>query len=156
MGLAGVPNALQAAALSSKGIVRRCADRVQSCRTCATAHGPMGGRVERRCGSVVTMVKMGRSVYGLVKCFYRVCCSCNVFTDFVVLTWFPPTEYPDRDPLTVRISLNGVDVNNITSLDVVPLYSIQPSRVAVRFDRTNDCMYVMRLEGLDKSPLFNN
>ena len=112
--------------------------------------------VGRRCGSVVTMVKMGRSVYGLVKCFYRVCCSCNVFTDFVVLTWFPPTEYPDRDPLTVRISLNGVDVNNITSLDVVPLYSIQPSRVAVRFDRTNDCMYVMRLEGLDKSPLFNN
>ena len=107
--------------------------------------------VGQRCGSVVTMVRGGRSVYGLVKHFYRVCCGCNVAKDFAMITWFPLPEYPDNDPLTVKISLNDVnDMNNIVSMHAVPLFDIQPSRVCVRFDRDRDCMYMMRLEGLNR------
>ena len=56
----------------------------------------------------------------------------------------------------LHVLLQKMQEHDQQQTQAVPLCSIQPSRVAVRFDRTNDCMYVMRLEGLDKSPLFNN
>ena len=109
-----------------------------------------------RCGSVLTMVRGGRSVYGLVKQFLRVVCACNCFVDFVVVTWFPFPDYPDGDPLTVRILLNGLNVNNITEIGVVPLYDIQPSRVGVEKDNEYDCMYMLRIDGTDTIPTVQN
>ena len=107
----------------------------------------------RRCGSVVTMVKRGRSVYGLVKRFIRVLCGCVRVYDFAIVSWFPLPVYPDGDPLTVRIALEGVDdVNDIGDVDVVSLNDIQPSRVLVEIDSENDSMYMMRKDGVDVIP----
>ena len=103
-----------------------------------------------RCSSVVTMVKGGNSIYGLVKRFLRVLCDCG-YIDLVVVTWLPPPVYPDGDVLTVRIDVGGMNVNRLTRLHVVPLYDIQPSRIAVDVDTTHDCLYMMRLEGMDTS-----
>ena len=105
--------------------------------------------VGARCGSVVTMVRDGRSVYGLVKKFYRVVCSCNRFVDLAVVTWFPFPDYPDDDPLTVKIVLHMLDVNDIVEIEVVPLYDIQPSRVGVEIDTLHGCMYMLRIDDID-------
>ena len=63
------------------------------------------------------------------------------------MEWFPLPTYPDGDPLTVKIDLRGVDVNNVGVGTVVSLFDIQPSRVLVDIDQ--HCMYMMRMEGLD-------
>ena len=105
-------------------------------------------RVGVRCGSVVTTVRGGRSVYGLLRKCYRIICQCNRCVDVGVVSWFPLPTYPDNDPLTVRIDLNELnDINNIRGNDIIPLYDIQPSRIAVEL--ADDCMYMLRLEGLD-------
>ena len=107
-------------------------------------------RVAGRCGSVVTTVRGGRSVYGLVRNFYRVICVCNRYVDVALVSWFPFPTYPDNDPLTVRIDLNGLnDINNIRGNDIIPLYDIQPSRIAVELEYIRDCMYMLRIDGLD-------
>ena len=100
------------------------------------------------------MVHGGKSVYGLVKNFYRVHCTCECDVDLVVVTWFPFPTYPDRDPLTVRIDIRGLDVNTLPDKCVVPLYHLQPCRVAVEIDSIHHTMYMLRLEGLDTNPLF--
>ena len=109
-------------------------------------------RLGSRCGSVVTMVRGGRSIYGLVHNFYRVVCQCNQFIDFGVIAWFPFPCYPDADPLTVTIRLNGLDVNNIRALELVPLYDIQPSRIAVEIDTLHDSLLMLRMQGIDTIP----
>ena len=105
----------------------------------------------RRCGSVVTRTIDGHSIYGLVKQFLRVTCVCPRirFYDFAVVTWLPRPTYPDGDPLTVQIDLD-MDVNNMIDIDVVSLYDIEPSRITVGHDQQNSCIYMMRLEGLDR------
>ncbi len=91
-------------------------------------------------------------MYGLVKKFIRVCCIHLHYRDFAILSWLPPPTYPDNDPLTVKISTLGIDVNNLHHVSVLPLNSIQPSRVLVEIDRRHDCLFVMRMEGLDTLP----
>ena len=138
----------------------RCGCRSNHCSCYEYSMALIGGkrfnagerlRLGSRCGSIVTMVKDGRSVYGLVKNFYRFICQCDIplTTDFAVVTWFPFPEYPDITPLYVRIVLNGLNVNTLTELVIVPLFDIQPSRVCVEIDRENDCMIMLRMEGLD-------
>ena len=106
----------------------------------------------KRCGSVVTRVVGGRSVYGLVKEFVRIICNCMICSDFGLITWFPDPVYPDGDPLTVRINLGGIDVNNIARVHVASLNCIAPARVCVSIDSWNDCMFMMRLDGTDTIP----
>ena len=110
-------------------------------------------RVGVRCGSVFTLVRDGRSMYGLIKSFFRVQCGCRMFTDFAYVTWFPTPCYPDGDPLTVRIVLNGLDINNIPDKHIVSLNDIQPSRICAEIDTVHDCMIMMRMEGIDTMPL---
>ena len=143
----------------------QCGCRVTRCSVYTHTSCKIGGkrfsvgevlRVGRRCGSVVTMVSGGKSVYGLLKICYRVCCQCPSFVDFVVVNWFPHPSYPDGDPLTVTIGIGGLDIDNPTRLSVVPLYHIQPSRVAVGLDHDNDVMCMLRMEGTDTNPIFNS
>ena len=91
----------------------------------------------------------GRSVYGLAKQFVRVVCDCVRVSDFVVVTWLPLPVYPDGDPLTVRIHLDGVNVNEMTNETLSSLNDIQPSRVIVWIDELNDCLSMMRMDGRD-------
>jgi len=143
----------------------RCGCRTLLCNTYEYKTGKIGGkkftagetlRVGSRCGSVVTMVSGVSSIYGLTKRFYRVICPCGKFIDFAIVTWFPSPHYPDRDPLTVEIGVRGLDVNNITQMNIVPLFNIQPSRIAVELKCTNQKMCMLRIEGLDSNPLFDN
>ena len=104
----------------------------------------------QRCGSVVTSTIDGRSLYGLVKQFLRVICECPQIHDFATVTWFPRPSYPDGDPLTVKVDLDGVpDVNNMDDVDIISLYDIEPSRVAVGHDEVHNCMSMMGMEGID-------
>ena len=80
-------------------------------------------------------------------------CSCTVAHDFVIVTWFPFPDYPDGTPLYVRIVMNRMNMNTLTELTVVPLYRIQPSRIGVEIDRNNDCMIMLRIEGIDTMPV---
>ena len=57
--------------------------------------------------------------------------------------------YPDKDPLTVRIDLGGLNVNTMNNHTVSSLNDIQPSRVIVGLDPIKDCLYPMRIEGYD-------
>lgn len=91
-------------------------------------------------------------MYALVKKFIRVCCIHLHYRDFAIVSWLPAPVYPDNDPLTVKINTLGIDVNNLRRLSVLPLNSIQPSRVLVDIDRPHDCMFVMRVEGRDTLP----
>ena len=137
-----------------------CACHVGRCNFFQNSRVSIGGkqlnageRLARghRCGSVVTTSIDGWSRYGLVKQFLRGICGCLQFHDFAVVTWFPRPSYPDRDPLTVMVDLDGVpDVNNINDVDVISLYDIEPSRVAVGHDRVHNCMFMMRMEGIDR------
>ena len=137
-----------------------CTCHVAACNTFQNSKAWIGGKHfvagekltrGRRCGSVVTSTIRGWSMYGLVKQFVRIVCGCLRFHDFAVVTWFPRPTYPDRDPLTVRVDLDGVpDVNNMNVLDMISLCDIEPSRIAVGFDRRDNCMFMMRMEGIDK------
>ena len=102
-----------------------------------------------RCGSIVCMTFGGKSLYGRVVNFVRVLCGCVRVFDFALVTWFPHPRYPDGDPLTVRIDLGGIDVNNIRRVRVLSVRDIVPSRILVEMDRSNDCMYMMRKDGYD-------
>ena len=99
-----------------------------------------------RCGSVVTTIMGGRSVFGLIKTLFRVQCMCH-YIDFALVTLFPPPIYPDGDPLTCKIDLGGIDVNNLPYVRVLPINDIQPSRIGVELDVDNDCMYIYRFDG---------
>ena len=137
-----------------------CTCHVAACNTFQNSKAWIGGKHfvagekltrGRRCGSVVTSTIRGWSMYGLVKQFVRVMCACLRFYDFAVVTWFPRPTYPDGDPLTVRVDVQGiVDVNNLRVLDVISLGDIQPSRVAVELDPQHSCMMMLRMEGTDK------
>ena len=76
-------------------------------------------------------------------------CPCDKIREFGVVTWLPPPVYPDDDPLTVQINMNGRDFNNMNNETICSLNDIQPSRIIVDIDRENDCLYMMRIEGYD-------
>ena len=142
----------------ARQIKLKCGCRVSKCSIFSHGKAVIGGKrfvpgesliPGKRCGSVVIRVVGGRTVYGLVKKFVRIVCGCVRVRDFVVVTWFPIPVYPDGDPLTVHVYLNGADVNNLNNHTVSSLYDIQPCRVIVWIDRVNDCLSMMRIEGTD-------
>ena len=137
----------------------RCGCRLTRCVTYQHTTAKIGGkrfhagerlRVGVRCGSVVTMIRGGRSVYGWVERFCRVQCRCHRYVDFAIVQWYPPPTYPDGDPLTVRIVLGGGGDNNTTA---VPLFDMHPSRIGVELDCGNNFMYMLRMDGTDTMPI---
>ena len=52
--------------------------------------------------------------------------------------------------------MGGLDVDDPTQVCVTPLHYTQPSRIAVELDINNDKMNMLRLEGIDANPMFNN
>ena len=142
----------------SRQINLRCGCRVNNCSIFSHSKAIIGGKrftpgesliPGKRCGSVIVRVVGGSTFYGLVKRFVRVICDCVRVRDFVVVTWFPKPVYPDGDPVTVHIYLNGSDVNNLNNETVVSLFDIQPCRVVVLIDRIKDYLSMMRIEGTD-------
>ena len=73
--------------------------------------------------------------------------------EFAVVKWFAPPEYPDDDPLTVRIPLRGAPA---PAPPVLSLDQIDPARIMFELDLSAQNKYMMRIEGVDVMPGDNN
>ena len=109
----------------------------------------------RHCGSVVTMISGGKSVYGLLKNCYECVVNVRISWILLLLTGSYTLVILMVIPLTVTIGIGGLDIDNPTRLSVVSLYHIQSSRVTVELDHDNNLMCMLRMEGTDTNPIFN-
>ena len=100
----------------------------------------------KRCGSVITCVVGGRSLYARVHAFVSV--YDNNEPGYALVGWFGEPEYPLRGtPLVVRVSEDGTDLDASIGC-AIKITSIDPSRVTVECT-TNDLYYMMRDSGYD-------
>lgn len=103
-----------------------------------------------RCGSVITCVMEGRSLYGYVIKFLSV--DSNASPGFASVVWLGAPSYPFDTPLVVRVSLNGVDENGYRLMDtygrIIPITQIDPSPVVVE-TADDENYFMMRLSGYD-------
>ena len=93
-----------------------------------------------RCGSIITLVKGGRSLYAWVIKFLSF--------DRIHLAhvrWLPIPEYPCGNPIVVLLRTGGRLPNRSCTVD---LTDIDPSRVAILHENRH-CSYPMRLTGID-------
>ena len=98
-----------------------------------------------RCGSVITCVVGGRSLYARVDAFVRV--DGEEGPGYALVQWFGQPEYPEGTPLVVRVPLDGSEFDD-DLLCVVRITSIDPSRVMFEMT-THDKCYMMRDSGYD-------
>jgi len=101
-----------------------------------------------RCGSVVTTVADGRSLYARVRMFVRVDRGEN--PGYALVDWFSEPEYPTGTPLVVRVKDDGSAIDSVRG-SVIRITSIDPSRVIVEPD--GDHFYMMRDSGYDTVPV---
>lgn len=114
-----------------------------------TAGENMHGNKDNRCGSMITAVINGRSVYGYVESFFTRVCM-NDRDIYVHVRWLPRPVYPFlNSPLVVRIPDTG-DVPNIPNF--ISVYDIDPSRIILERSDIENSWYVYRIEGLDTIP----
>jgi hypothetical protein len=99
-----------------------------------------------RCGSVVTCVVNGRSVYARVIKFVRVDDG-DECPGYACVRWFSEPTYVNS--LCPRVNLNGADVYGEVGVNVIRITQIDPSQVHVEtVPGTND-FYMMRDSGYD-------
>ena len=93
----------------------------------------------RRCGSVVTLIRNGKSLYAWVRRFVN-------FGELHVahVQWLPTPDYPLGTPLVTRLSFGGVVPDEPV---IVSLNDIDPSQVSVL--HINGNMHVMRMSGIN-------
>ena len=95
-----------------------------------------------RCGSVVTILSGGRSLYAWVIRFLR-----YDRLHVAHVSWLPTPDYPTGSPMIVRLMRDGPKPRLPC---IVPLIDIDPTHVVVLHEQT--CMYMMRLNGIDTMP----
>ena len=111
-----------------------------------TAGQDVGGGGLGRCGSIVTCVARGQSVYGKVVRFFSYICEQNNGM-YAYIEWFRVPDYPmGGTPSVVRVQDTGV-VCNIAK--VMSICDIDPSRVIIERDDNKHCYYMCRIEGID-------
>lgn len=100
----------------------------------------------KRCGSILTSVIDGQSMYGKVLKFFS--CACNKNTGvYAFVEWMNVPDYPmSGTPLVVRLRDNALAC---TAPPVLSIFDIDPSRVIVERSDTEACYYMCRIEGLD-------
>ena len=98
-----------------------------------------------RCGSVITCVIDGRSVYGYVRTFLRL--ENDQTPGYAVVHWFGAPQYPFENPLVVRVARDGSDLDEEIGC-IVPITTIDPSCVVIEPDG-QDHLFMMRLSGYD-------
>ena len=98
-----------------------------------------------RCGSVFTAKIKDQSLYGRIKRFVRFTCRLSgVRSELAVVQWFAKPEYPDGDPLLVRIDTREPRALAPTLLH---LDEIDPDRILYEIDPP--FIFMMRVQGLD-------
>ena len=70
-------------------------------------------------------------------------------TEIALVKWFAKPEYPDGDPLLVRIDMRSPPAQTPNFLYLV---EIDPARILHEIARP--FVYMMRVEGVDVSPVF--
>ena len=102
---------------------------------------------KERCGSVVTTVVRGQSLYVRVLAFLKV--RGETCPGYAVVNWFAVPEYPFFNPLVVRVGDDGSHLNETLGV-VIKITSIDPSQVIIGRDETNVVSYyMMRSSGYD-------
>ena len=97
------------------------------------------------CGSVITCVINGRSVYGCVVKFLKVVGDDS--PGYASVVWFGEPQYPSRTPLVVRVGRNGRALKNEIG-SMIPITQIDPSCVVVEAV-VGGQYYMMRQSGYD-------
>ena len=100
----------------------------------------------RRCGSVVTCIRRGRSRYCVLKAFLRVQDKA-----FARVEWLSPPTYPYApNKLVVRVrKLTGADQARLPA--VIAVESIEPTAVAVISHPDNVHYFMLREKGVDRT-----
>lgn len=101
-----------------------------------------------RCGSVVTCVVQGRTLYARVERFLSIEGDDKNPAGYASVTWFSPPEYPLRTPIVVKVTDRGEELDRELG-GIIRLTQIDPSRVIVESDVDNDCYFMMRDSGYD-------
>ena len=100
-----------------------------------------------RCGSVMTCLKEGRSVYARINRFLHIdgdCCP-----GYASVTWFGAPHYPCGTPLVVYVDDDGSDLDSQFGC-IIRITEIDPSRVITECgEQQTDGYYVMRDSGFD-------
>jgi len=100
-----------------------------------------------RCGSVVTCVMEGRSLYARVNKF--LCVENDDCPGYASVTWFGAPEYPFDHPIVTRVTLNGHDLNRKYGC-IIKITQIDPSPVMVECpERVGGAYHMMRDSGYD-------
>lgn len=102
---------------------------------------------KHRCGSVITCVLAGRSVYARVTKFFTV--DGDDGEGYASVIWFGAPEYPTNNPLIVRCREED-DQNLVDAYgSVLRITQIDPSQVVVERDNTTGYCWMMRDSGYD-------
>ena len=99
------------------------------------------------CGSVITCVINGRSLYARVNAFLSV--ERDETPGYASVTWFSPPEYPLRTPIVVSVREEGGTLDTELGC-IVSLTQIDPSPIMVEPDPVNNRFIMMRDSGYDR------
>ena len=101
-----------------------------------------------RCGSVITCVFEGRSLYAVVNRFLHV--DGDECPGYASVSWFSEPEYllRGRTPLVVSVTMDGSEIEKRYGV-IVRITQIDPSRIMVESDPENDRYIMMRDSGYD-------
>ena len=102
-----------------------------------------------RCGSVITCVIKGRSLYARVLQFMKV--DGDNCPGYASVSWFGAPRYPFDNPLVVRVSEDGSDIDAELG-SVVRITDIDPARVIVEPAVGGRHFFMMRDSGYDTRP----
>ena len=109
-----------------------------------TAGHSIAGDKNGTCGSVVTCVIDGQSVYGKVVQFFMHICGQNKDL-YAYVKWLNKTDYPTGTPLVVRVRDNAQRLD----ASIVSIFDIDPSRIIIERCDSESCYYMCRMEGFD-------
>lgn len=98
-----------------------------------------------RCGSVITCVLNGRSVYARVVKFVKV--DGDECPGYAVVRWFSEPTYVNR--LCPRVTLNGSNIYREVGTNVIKITRIDPSQVNVEVVPGRGVFYMIRDSGMD-------
>ena len=100
-----------------------------------------------RCGSVITCVLDGRSLYARVNRFLFV--DGSSCPGYASVSWFSVPTYPSHTPLIVSVTEDGADLHRQYGC-ILRITQIEPCRVMIELpDDTSTVYYMMRDSGYD-------
>ena len=102
-----------------------------------------------RCGSVITCVINGRSLYARVLQFVKADRG-DTCPGYACVRWFSEPVYVNS--LCPRVNLNGADIEREVGSRVIRITQIDPSQVSVEVIPGSDEFYMIRDSGYDTRP----